>query len=197
VGADRAVSTRFAQSLRERRFELGWTQARLAAAVGARISDVTSWERGESLPPASTLLAVARAIGVGAETACTWLEEVGEAPPADVGEVRVRLVPEHAPPDPFAPLGASPWGRLAEPVPADMWPTDGGSGVVFPTFAPAVVYSANPLSPRGRRSDVGRMVRTATALAALAAALWWAVGQLGSGLSAVFDLFGGPTPTGT
>lgn len=201
MGVERSVRTRFGQSLRERRFELGWTQARLAAAIGARTSDVTRWERGDSLPSTSTVRAVARVLDVEPETARTWLEEIGEPSPAAATEVRVRLVTEDPPADPFSVIGTSPVRWRPEPVPVPdpvvvTLPADAGSGVVFPTYAPAVVYSASPLAPGVRRGDIGRMARTAAALAALASALWWALGQLGSGLSAVFDLFGGPPPAG-
>jgi transcriptional regulator with XRE-family HTH domain len=191
---------RFAQSLRERRFELGWTQARLAAAMGVQPSDVTRWERGDSLPPAATIRKAARVLDVAPEIARAWLEEVGAAPQRAIPEISVRLVTDEQPADPFLALGAAtrPSRPVASSPTAPIAPRvrEAGTGVVFPSYAPPVVYSSDPLPPRGTRPSLGRVARTAAVLGALAGVLWWAMGQLGSGLAALFDLFGGPPDTG-
>lgn len=199
----RSVRPRFGQALRERRFALGWTQARLAAALGVRPSDVARWERAESLPPAATIRAAARVLGASPELARSWLEEVGEAPAVTVGEISVRLLTSVLPADPFqGPAGALQATEIidlrGEPAAPEktVIVRPAPTGVVFPGRAEAVVYSSAPLDPAAQAPSAGRVALTSAALVALGAALWWAFGQLGTGLSALFDLFGGPPDTG-
>jgi transcriptional regulator with XRE-family HTH domain len=189
----RSVRPRFGQSLRERRFDLGWTQARLAAVLGVRPSDVARWERDESLPPASTIRAAARALGASPELARSWLEEVGQAPAlaTAVREISVRLLTSPPAADPFqgSILGPKAIGSSIEPRqkteppgrPALIRP-----GVVFPGRSEAMVYSSAPLDSEAPAPSMGRMLLTSAALLALGAVLWWALGQLGSGLSGLF-----------
>jgi len=73
---------------------------------------------------------------------------------------------------------------------------DARAGALFPSLAPAVVYAAGPLAVPSRAIGARRAVRTGGAMAALAAALWWAVARLGEGLSVLVDLFGGPPAPG-
>lgn len=70
------------------------------------------------------------------------------------------------------------------------------TGVVFPGYSPAVVYSSGPLDGRSPGPSTARVALTSAALLALGGVLWWALGQLGAGLSALFDLFGGPPDPG-
>lgn len=196
VGVARSVRPRFGQALRERRFDLGWTQARLAASLGVRPSDVARWERAESLPPAATIRAAARVLGASPELARSWLEEVGEAPSSTVREISVQLLGSGLPADPFQ---ESTGARQKVEVPVEAKAPDKPvmvrqtpTGVVFPGRAEAVVYSSAPLDPAASAPSTVRVTLTAAALVALGAVLWWAFGQLGTGLSALFDLFGGP-----
>lgn len=167
--------------------------------MGVRTSDITRWERGDSLPPAAQVRAAARVLGVSAETARSWLEEVGEAPRPSA-EISVRILPGESPADPFVSITLPKVAPTAPAPPIDpdvlRRARDSASGVVFPGYAPAVVYSTEPLPAEPVRANIGRVSRTVAALAALAALLWWAMGQLGSGMSALFDLFGGPPDPG-
>ena len=200
VGVERSVRPRFGQSIRERRFDLGWTQARLAAAMGVRPSDITRWERGDSLPPAATVRLAARVLGASPELARLWLEEVGEAPSRTTAEreISVRLMSDEPPADPCGTGGGPLRTRPApQPDPTPFVTTPAAApGVVFPGYSPTVVYSSGPLAVEGAGAAIGRFARTSAVLVALGAVLWWALSQLGPGLSALFDLFGGPPDPG-
>jgi hypothetical protein len=58
--------------------------------------------------------------------------------------------------------------------------------VVFPGSAPVVVYSSGPLESESANPSIGRILLTSAVLLALGAVLWWALGQLGTGLSGLF-----------
>jgi hypothetical protein len=141
-------------------------------------------------------------LGASPELARSWLEEVGEAPAATVGEISVRLLTSVLPADPFQGPAAPQATEIidlrdkpAAPVKTEIV-RPAPTGVVFPGRAEAVVYSSAPLDPAAQAPSAGRVALTSAALVALGAALWWAFGQLGTGLSALFDLFGGPPDTG-
>jgi hypothetical protein len=143
-------------------------------------------------------------LGASPELARSWLEEVGEAPAATVGEISVRLLTSVLPADPFHGPAAAPQATQEiidlrdKPAAPEkivvVRPTP--TGVVFPGRAEAVVYSSGPLDPAASAPSAGRVALTSAALVALGAVLWWAFGQLGTGLSALFDLFGGPPDPG-
>lgn len=178
--------------MRARRFDLGWTQARLAAALGVRPSEVARWEREESLPPAATIRAAARVLGASPESARSWLEEVGEAPTpaAATREIPVGLPASVLPADPFqvpppaSPAADRPVGATRRVKPPVVRPAP--TGVVFPGSAPVVVYSSGPLESEPSGPSMGRMLLTSAVLVALGAVLWWAFGQLGTGLAGIF-----------
>jgi transcriptional regulator with XRE-family HTH domain len=60
----RNVTWTFPALLRTSRAGHGWTQARLAAAVGVAIATVGRWERGESVPQGHLLPALAHVLGI-------------------------------------------------------------------------------------------------------------------------------------
>lgn len=63
VGATR-IRAFSADALRAARDAKGWTQGRLAVAVGVSLPAVASWERGTSTPEAPRLPAIAEALNI-------------------------------------------------------------------------------------------------------------------------------------
>ncbi|MDP2623419.1 MAG: helix-turn-helix transcriptional regulator [Actinomycetota bacterium] len=184
MGVEKAVRPRFGQSLRQRRFDLGWTQGRLAAAMGVPPSDIARWERGESLPSLATIRVAARVLGTRPERARIWLEQEGEAASAAStagGEHMVHLETYDPPADPFERLGVRKTKPPQRRDPGSAEPARGArSGLVFPEYTQAVVYSSGPLPVTAPGLTLGRFTRTSAVLIALGVVLWWAFGQLGT-----------------
>lgn len=207
MGVGRTIAgTDLAAALRQQRRVRGMSTAALAEAVGVRPSEVSRWERGESVPPPTRIRAIARTLGVDQRTMLMWIAAAGawdapDAPDADEVEVVIDL----APPDPFVLIHTPPSRLRPEPVPvaeaslpSPVRPRPVAS--VFPTprtslDADTYVYAASASfrsEPHPYVAGLGRVVRTMIGLTALGLLLVWAVDQLGHGLGQWVDLFGTP-----
>lgn len=198
MGVERAIrfGSRFGSALRERRLAAGISETGLATALGVRLSQVRAWERGDSVPDPQTIRALAGVLRLESTTTLDWLERTGVDlnPPPGGPEVAIVLVPGEAPADPFSEtvvidLTRSP--HSPPPTRREAPRTSGrGTAAVFPEPDSGVfVYSeAAPGSHRETRlTGRQRWLVTVVALAALGFVLWWAFGELGSGLGGVFD----------
>lgn len=101
----------FGDLIRERRSQLGLTQARVAELVGRSPSTVRSWERGRTIPgDHETLAAVAAVLGISDAELDPLFDDVAAGTPA-----------EEPPPPPAGPVAAPPAEaapRAAAPPPA-------------------------------------------------------------------------------
>lgn len=62
----------FAANLRASRARLGINQGELAETVGVNTTTVSSWERGENVPTANSLYALANALGTTPNDLLGW-----------------------------------------------------------------------------------------------------------------------------
>ena len=80
--APKSFGARLGGRVRAHREAKGWSQARLAEAVGVTSNYVGVLERGQKLPTLDTLVALAKALGVppgellGAGERDPWLDEI-------------------------------------------------------------------------------------------------------------------------
>jgi len=137
--------------MRERRFDLGWTQAPLTAAMAAGPEDVARWEQAS------------RGTSTDTEIAVCLMSDDGPADPfgGSGPKPRPRPTAETPPATPAVPRRSSP-------------------GILFPGSSPAVVYSSGPLIGDAPGFAIGRLARTFAVLVALGVVLWWAFGRLGT-----------------
>ena len=96
----------FGRALRARRRASGFSQARLAEAVGVPTSAIGAWERSERLPDLDRLRLLGRALAMGASELDEWVAMVraASAPgtPPDSEGVVVHVTHFDLPADPFA-----------------------------------------------------------------------------------------------
>jgi len=200
MGVERGVrvGAGFGGALKERRLGAGMTEARLATALGVRLSEVRAWERGSGVPEAPIVRRLAGLLRLDSVTAMDWLEMAGVDLGATAGrEVSIQLLSGDAPADPFGDHSVvvdltepTRLPRLVPPLPAPPRKVV-PMAVVFPEpGSPVYVYSDSVAEPiqRVRRTNRRRLVVTTLALIGLGLVLWWAFGELGSGLSSVIDL---------
>ena len=113
-----ARATELGRSLREQRRALGLTRSRLADRTGISSLDLTRWERGEALPDADQVMALAEAVGFDEAETRRWLDTVVTVDLTGP-DVAVELLESPDPPsDPFAvsrtSLVKSPQPRLVD-----------------------------------------------------------------------------------
>lgn len=219
MGVERGIRARerFGDALKARRLSAGISEVRVATAIGARLSEVRAWERGDRLPDPNAVRALIRLLQVDSAVALDWLDLTGvdQEIRGDGREVAILLLSDDAPADPFGgpPVvvdltsrvrAVKPTPRTASPAPAptrhsplsDMTPRSvsvPATASVFPEPGGTVyVYSNSVPEPPDRVRGITRRRRlvTVVALAALGLVLWWAFGELGSGLSTMVDRLG-------
>ncbi len=86
---DEAIGQRLGERVRERRLELGWSQAALAEHIDTSVEYVSMIERGARLPSLRTLITAGRALGLSLDA---LVGEHGE-PADDALVVAARAVP--------------------------------------------------------------------------------------------------------
>ncbi len=120
----------FGDLIRERRSQLGLTQARVAELVGRSPSTVRSWERGRTIPgDHETLAAIAAVLGISDAELDSLFDDVGAGGPS-----------EAPPPPPTGPVAAPP----AEPAPR---------GAAPPQEAAAVEVALPGMEPRSEPTE--------------------------------------------
>ena len=77
----------FPERLARRLAERGWTQSRLASALGIHKAQVSRWIKGVARPPGLEVV-----VHIGIELDCDWLWLLGADPPDDEVEALRREV---------------------------------------------------------------------------------------------------------
>lgn len=181
---DRFTLAEMGVELRARREARGITRSALAEAVGSRPVIVGRWERGEAVPTPEQARVLVQVLSLPPGEAAGW-EAVaragvgaGEEPPP--GERRAesrRRIAAWWPAVRSALGRGRPPGEPGEP---------GGESA----------YRSYLDDPAERRRYTTRWLLTMAALAALAIALVWALGELAVGWQALLDLFRSGPPAG-
>jgi transcriptional regulator with XRE-family HTH domain len=181
---DRVTLAAMGVELRARREARGITRSALAEAVGSRPVIVGRWERGEAVPTPEQAQVLVRVLDLPPGEAAGWEAAAragvmaGEEPPP--GERRIKPRRRTAA---WWPAVRSALGR------GRPGGESGGPGA-------DAAYRSYLDDPAEQRRYTVRWVLTMAALAALAIALVWALGELADGWRALLDLLRSRPATG-
>lgn len=182
------------QLIRERRRQLGLTQAELGRRVGRAPSTIGSWEAGRSEPPADVLETLTHVLDLDA------IEDGSAGPtPFDLPEFPLRDADDPADTGPREPLTGP---ETSTPVEETHMQESATVVVAKNRRAGARVArrlegQATVVTPDSVRTDVDalyrtRAVATAVLVGVLAVVFVWAIGEASEALSSIVDALFAP-----